>query len=85
MYNTIYDCIKMHVFYENNIVFYVNSIDLEEIYCVYVNNIDLEEIFHCKILTHLFNIYFHFFFINGIEFTWIQFTFNQKKVKLIYI
>lgn len=65
MYNTIYDRIKMHVFY--------------------VNNIDLEEIFHCKILTHLFNIYFHFFFINGIEFTWIQFTFNQKKVKLIYI
>lgn len=72
MYNTIYDCIKMHVFYVNNIVFYVN-------------NIDLEEIFHCKIFTHLFNIYFHFFFINGIEFTWIQFTFNQKKVKLIYI
>lgn len=48
MYNTIYDCIKMHVFYVNNIVFYVN-------------NIDLEEIFHCKIFTHYLNIYFHFF------------------------
>lgn len=66
MYNTIYDCNKMHVFY--------------------VNNIDIEEIFHCKIFTHLFNIYFHFFFINGIEFTWIQFTFNQKKSKFnIYL
>lgn len=62
MYNTLYNCIKMHVFY--------------------VNNINLDQIFHYKIFTNLFNIFFHFFFINGIEFSSLS---TRKKVKLIYI
>lgn len=65
MYNTIYDCNKMHVFY--------------------VNNIDVEEIFHCKIFTHLFNIYFHFFSSMVLNLLGFSSLLTRKKVNLIFI
>lgn len=64
MYNTIYDCIKMHVFY--------------------VNNIDLEEIFHCKIFT-LFKYLFSFFSSMVLNLLGFSSLSARKKVKLIFI